>query len=451
MRSDERNGTKGNGQMGYRKLEEHRENVPEQRDLQKRRRQEERFSSKMTKTSAKYLRRVEELSGAPKALAPFLDTLRRVYVDMENPLADQDKPLVGTYCVMAPQELIYAAGAVPVKLCSGNYTAFSIGDDIIPRDACPLVKAVAGFQDMELMPIYQDCRMMAVPITCDCKKKIVELLEKTHDVYPMQVPACRDDEDIDQYVEELYGFADRLEELTGKPVTWDTLAEGMNIVGFAKYELSRFLELKKRMPYLMRGTHILAAMNAASYMPANVWADCMHRLNEELQSRIAEKQKITSRELPRIMITGSPVIFPNMKIPLLIEEMGGIMAADETCMGERGMSDPAVVVDESFDGMIRALANQAVRPCSCPTFVDNDERIYRIRQMIDDYQIQGVIYHVLRGCLVYDFEYRRIEEELGKMGIPVIRLESDYNEEDVEQLRIRIEAFIELIKLKDMR
>ena len=33
-------------------------------------------------------------------------------------------------------------------------------------------------------------------------------------------------------------------------------------------------------------------------------------------------------------------------------------------------------------------------------------------------------------------------------GIPIIRVESDYNEEDVEQLRIRIEAFIELLKLK---
>ena len=38
--------------------------------------------------------------------------------------------------------------------------------------------------------------------------------------------------------------------------------------------------------------------------------------------------------------------------------------------------------------------------------------------------------------------------DLGKLDIPVIRLESDYNEEDVEQLRIRIEAFIELIKLR---
>ncbi|MBR3401957.1 MAG: 2-hydroxyacyl-CoA dehydratase [Parasporobacterium sp.] len=424
-------------------------NAADLHEQEKRKRQEERFRNKMTKTSARYLRRMEELKGAPDSLAPFLQTLRRVYLEMENPLADQEKPIVGTYCVMAPQELIYAAGAVPVKLCSGSYTAFSIGDDIVPRDACPLVKAVAGFQDMELMPIYRDCSLMAVPITCDCKKKIVELLEKTHDVYPLQVPVSREDEDVDQYVEELYGFMDRLEELTGREITWDHLAKGMNIVGRSRYELSRFLELKKSMPYLMKGTHILAVMNAAAYLPADVWAGYMHELNEELTVKVRERQRAVSRDLPRIMVTGSPLVFPNMKIPLLIEEMGGILAADETCMGERGMSDPAVVVDKSFDGMIRALANQAVRPCSCPTFVNNKERIFRIRQMIEDYRIQGVIYHVLRGCLVYDFEYKLIEEELGRMGIPVIRLESDYNEEDVEQLRIRIEAFIELIKLKE--
>ena len=80
------------------------------------------------------------------------------------------------------------------------------------------------------------------------------------------------------------------------------------------------------------------------------------------------------------------------------------------------------------------------------TFADNQRRIYRVRQLIRDYRIQDVIYHVLRGCLVYDYEYQALEEEMGKLGIPIIRVETDYNEEDVEQLRIRVEAFIELIK-----
>lgn len=53
-----------------------------------------------------------------------------------------------------------------------------------------------------------------------------------------------------------------------------------------------------------------------------------------------------------------------------------------------------------------------------------------------------------RGCLVYDYEYPVLEEELEKEGIPIIRVKSDYNEEDVEQLRICVEAFIELLKLK---
>ena len=439
--------------MVKRMMNHERTNITEIKDTDeaRKRRREQRFSSKESRTSAKYLRRMEELGGIPASIRPFWDVLNRVYVEMENPLADTGKKLVGTYCVMAPQELIYAAGAVPVKLCSGNYTAFSIGDDLFPRDACPLVKAVAGFMEMKNMPLYEDCSLMAVPITCDCKKKIVEMLEKSHDVISLQVPAGREDEDINQYMDELYRLIRKLENVTGQEISWDSLAEGMRIVGHAKYELSRFMRIRKAMPALMWGTHVLSVMNAASCMRADDWAFHLGELNMELENNARAGIRVTKRDRPRILISGSPVIFPNMKIPLLIEEMGGIFAADETCMGERGLSDPAVVVDGSFDGMLRALANQVIRPCSCPTFVKNEERIYRIRQMINDYQIEGVIYHVLRGCLIYDYEYQVLEEEMGRLGIPIIRLESDYNEEDVEQLRIRIEAFIELIRLKEKK
>ncbi len=137
-------------------------------------RQNKRFINKETQTSAKYLRRLEELPGAPEGIDVFYDTLKRIYVDMKCADAPKEQKTIGTYCVMVPQELIYAAGAMPVKLCSGNYTAFSKGDDIVPRDACPLVKAVAGFKQTGLMPLYENCSMMVVPITCDCKKRSPE-------------------------------------------------------------------------------------------------------------------------------------------------------------------------------------------------------------------------------------------------------------------------------------
>ena len=122
-------------------------------------------------------------------------------------------------------------------------------------------------------------------------------------------------------------------------------------------------------------------------MSADAWADALRSVNRSLGLRAMKGEKVTTKKLPRILLTGSPIVFPNMKIPLLIEEMGGIVAGDETCMGEHGIWDPPVITDNSFDGMMRALANRSLRPCPCPTFSDNSQRIYRLKQLIKENQI----------------------------------------------------------------
>ena len=410
-------------------------------------RQRDRFDRKSVAVAEKMLRRMREMTHRPAALEPFLDTLSRIFVDREDARKPQDIPTVGTYCVMVPPEIIYAQGAMPVKLCGGSYTAFSIGDDISPRDACPLVKAVMGFEEIDVMPVYQNCSLMAVPVTCDCKKKLAGWLSARRPTAVLHVPANRErDEDMERFVGELYAFSRQLEGITGQPLSYENLSAAFRLTANAQYQLSRFIDLRRKHPRIIRGTFAMAAMNAMSYTWAPEWTVQMATLNDELEAIARSGENAVRENQPRILLTGSPVVFPNMKIPLLIEEMGGLLAADETCMGERGLYDPPAVADRTVDGMLRALANRSTRPCTCPTFTDNKRRVFRIRQLIKDYRIQGVIYHVLRGCLVYDYEYLALEEEMGKIGIPIIRVETDYNEEDVEQLRIRVEAFLELIK-----
>lgn len=417
-------------------------------DLNRRRR--ERFQSKSAAIASKYLRRMEEISGLPLTLAPFLEVLKKVHVEFER-VMPEDKKIVGTYCVMVPRELIYAAGLENVKLCSGSFTGFSIGEDITPRDACPLVKAVAGMQEIGNLTPYEECELIVVPVTCDCKKKLASMLAETMPVHVMQVPSLRQsDELLELYVEELYRLLPALENVSGKRITYEALMKGVEIVGDAQVEMSRFVRLRRSSKnMLIRGTHVMAVMNALSLMPMEEWTKALKNLNNELEERIEKDFVITRKKLPRLLLTGSPIVFPNIKLPLLIEETGGALVADETCMGERFLYDPLAVYDQSFDGYMRAMATRSIRPCSCPTFIDGSTRIYRLKQMVKDYQVEGIVYHVLRGCLVYDFEYQMIEEEMGKLGIPIIRVETDYNEEDIEQLRIRIEAFVELIKLRE--
>ncbi len=415
-------------------------------------RQQQRYINRSAQLAVKYLQRLDSLPGAPEEFNYFKDVLRTVYVDNETVAPEENQKLVGTYCVMMPEELVYAAGARPIKLCSGNYTGYHFGDDITPRDACPLVKAVVGNMMMGGSNLYEACEMFIVPITCDPKKKMAGMLKEYKPVSELHVPVNKlDDDAMDYFIRDLYRMKHKLEALTGNKITRKRLTKAVSDMAAVQGEIYRFIQLKGNKDLLLRGSHAMAVMNSYAYDDAGRWAKNLKKLNDVLEERLHTQHFLTKKRLPRIMVTGSPMTFPNLKVPLLIEEMGGIVVADETCLGDRFNYDPVAACDASMDGMMRALATRCIAPCSCPTFSANDQRIKRVKHMIETHQVEGIIYHVLRGCIVYDYEYQILEREMGPLGIPIIRVETDYNEEDIEQLRIRMEAFIEMIKFGKRR
>jgi benzoyl-CoA reductase/2-hydroxyglutaryl-CoA dehydratase subunit BcrC/BadD/HgdB len=96
--------------------------------------------------------------------------------------------------------------------------------------------------------------------------------------------------------------------------------------------------------------------------------------------------------------------------------------------------------------MIEAIADKALLPSVCPVFTHSDDRMDRLLELIEQYNANGVIYHVLRLCQVFDFEYAKVSKILEKKGVPLLRIETEYSEEDAGQIRTRIEAFIEMME-----
>ena len=410
---------------------------------------QQRYLDKSREIASKYLQEIEALPGEPEELEYFKSILRKVFIDNEVIKYSEDEKLIGSFCVTMPSEVIHAAGARPLKLCSSSYVGFHIGDYVTPRDVCPLIKSVVGNVIGGISEIYKACDMYVVPVACDCKKKLASQLSDFKPTMPLYLPLNRTDDDgMVTYVKEVQNIAAKISEITGVQVTRESLAEEIRKHADVQREIKRFTKLKSETGILIRGVHALTVMNSMAYDDIYSFGAHLKKLNDELAERKNRQAFLTKKKLPRILLTGSPITFPNMKIPLIIEEQGGIIAADETCLGDRGTSDLVSVCDDSLNGYYRALANRYVRACSCPVFPDNENRIHKIEKMLNEDHIDGIIYHVLRGCLVYDYEFEQIEKCFSAKGIPVIRLESDYNEEDIEQLRIRIEAFIEMIKFR---
>ena len=68
-----------------------------------------------------------------------------------------------------------------------------------------------------------------------------------------------------------------------------------------------------------------------------------------------------------------------------------------------------------------------------------------VEHLLSSMEVDGVVCHILKGQIEYDFALARLEPLLDRRDIPVFRLETDYQYQDVEQLRIRLEAFAEML------
>ena len=82
----------------------------------------------------------------------------------------------------------------------------------------------------------------------------------------------------------------------------------------------------------------------------------------------------------------------------------------------------------------------------CAIFTPNPTRCEHARQIVRDAQADGVIHYALQFCTPYQMEAPAMERQLEGEGLPVLRLDTDYSQEDVEQLRTRVEAFVEQLR-----
>ena len=420
----------------------------------------ERFVRDLTDSAETVLSEIAERPNLPKGMGYFIDLMRNVFV--KQPMSStsflsficggENKKIIGTYCLMVPEELIYAAGAIPVRLCGGSYVAATIGDDFVPRDACPVVKASIGFTASNLLSFYQVCTPVIVPTTCDSKRKMAEELSKFTEVWILDVPHLKEGEVArKRWFQQIEAMKKDLEKLNNKRIQPKNLQESIHTIALAQLEAQRLFKIRKLDFPVILGREAMLVLNAYSYDTAYEWTKALAQLNNELELLYHERRIVVGHNAPRILLAGCPLIFPNWKIPSLVEEMGAVIVVEESCMGSRYLCNPISIAEKTMRHMMAVIAARYLMPCICPSFSPNEDRLVKLLQLVKEFKVDGIIYHVLKGCILYDFEFFRVEKTMKEKGIPILRLETDYSFEDVEQIRTRVEAFIEMLERRKLK
>ena len=118
---------------------------------------------------------------------------------------------------------------------------------------------------------------------------------------------------------------------------------------------------------------------------------------------------------------------------------------DFTCGGKRHLPKPPVEAASLDDReLLTAYAKALLKQTPCMRM----ENIAARERLLKYPRLRGIVYHTVRFCDYYAFEYAALQK---KSLLPILKLESDFTAQSEGQLRTRINAFAESLKLRSSR
>jgi len=353
--------------------------------------------------------------------------------------------VVATYCVFVPEEIIWAADAIPVGLCAGTQFSVPLAEEILPRNTCALIKSSFGFKLGRICPYVQASHLIVGETTCDGKKKMFEILNQYQPVHVMEVPNKKTQLSRDLWLGEVIAFKDIIEKLTGNKITADKLGQATKLVNERRRALQRLYNLRQVKPVPISGKDALLVTQVSFYDDVVRCTQQVNVLCDELERRVNAGDGVAPANASRILISGSPMAIPNWKLHHILESAGAVVVCEESCTGTRFFSDLVPEDKNTMEEQLKAIAERYMQ-IHCACFTPNDERLDDIVALAREYQVDGVVHYNLQFCHTYANEATKVEKTLEEAGIPLLRIETDYSDEDVGQLRTRIDAFLEIIR-----
>ncbi|MGL1930875.1 MAG: double-cubane-cluster-containing anaerobic reductase [Desulfotalea sp.] len=361
------------------------------------------------------------------------------YIEKEK---EEGRSVVGFYCLYSPTEIAVAVGGIPLPLCGTRNDPIAAAEEILPRNLCPLIKSSFGFAKSDTCAFFSAADIIVGDTTCDGKKKMFELLNRKKKTHVLQLPQNQDTEmSMMLWRDELERFKGIIEDTSGKTIDDESLSSAIRLMNRERAARKALMDVNKAQPALMKGTQVLEVLFKIGFLAdKEKGISVMKAVTAEAENGAFLPEKPRTGKAKRILLTGVPVGLGSDKVIKIVEQLGSDVVAFENCSGYK----QAFTVDESKPPM-EALAEQYLAtPCSVMS--PNEGRFDLLKEMIRDFNADGVIDLTWQACHTYNVEAYLVDEVVQEtFGFPTLHLETDYAESDTEQLRVRIEAYLEML------
>ncbi|MFH0769393.1 MAG: 2-hydroxyacyl-CoA dehydratase family protein [Chloroflexota bacterium] len=342
--------------------------------------------------------------------------------------------VLGTFCCCVPEEIIHAAGMLPVRIM-GEHEETTEANLHFPTNLCPYCKSCF---DQALKGRYDYLDGLVIPNVCNMIKTMYGFskhLLKIPYIHFLDVPQRMSNNGVEFFTEELLRFKESLEDFSGKQISNEAIRHSIAVYNENRTLLSQAYELRKKPTPLISGSEAQEIVISSMLMPKEEHNRQLAQLLQQIENRNDSPEQGV-----RLFVSAS--ILDSTDFLQLIEECGGNVVADDMPMGSRYFSGSVDLSDDP----LHALADRYLNKIACPRKMLPDARLAFVTNMMKEADVKGVIIHNMRACDPHLYEYPLMKEKITSEGLPVLFFRGVETEGEQEQQRADIETFIEMLK-----
>ncbi len=345
------------------------------------------------------------------------------------------RPVVAHFCSYTPEEVIWAAGALPLRIF-GSSVRILAADTHLQSYACSLVR---GAMEDALAGRLDFADGFVFPHTCDSIQRLSDIwrLNVPHGFHLDAVlPVKLDTPSAQEYMRDIVKrFASDLEARLAVRISDESLRAATRLYNRLRQGLRELYRLRSEQPAAMPGSVVHAISRAAMVMDREVFVDGLEQMLAAL-----DRADAAPSGRKRLILSGGLCSMPD--IYSLIEKAGGDVVWDDLCTGSRYFDGEISDEPSLLDGIADRYRERMVCPAK---HMDLTRRGTHLVQLAKTHRAGGVVFVLLKFCDPHAFDYPYMKEMLDAAGIPSLLFEIEDRQIGAGQVRTRCEAFIEMI------
>lgn len=353
-----------------------------------------------------------------------------------NTKKETGKELVGCFPIHTPEEIVYAAGCVPIGMWGGR-TEIQLADKYLQSFCCSIMRANVEFA---MRGTYDMLKAVIIPTFCDTMKCIVENMKLAMPKVPtiaMAYPQHRTlSAGLEYMVSEIKRVRHELELTLGKIITESQIEEAFSIYEKYRRTMRRFSETSAEHPEIItaRKRHLL--IKAGQFMDKAIYTEMIEEIIQGLEGEPSSGYQGT-----RVVVTG--LLSEPIEMLDIFDENQITIAADDLSLGSRLWRTQARKdVTDVFQKMAYRVADQ-----EGDTFLYDPEKKkgQMLIDMAEECRADGIVVLMMKFCDPEEYDYPIYKEEVEAASVPMLYLEIDQQITSFEQIRTRVQSFTEML------